>query len=238
MSVEKYFKNEYNDEWNVCLVVENSNDKPVDVELDEKSTYITKNGDQVKQYGHDYNHYYGRFTINSNARVKAIKTFKIERIQNGDCLIMIIKLPEFNYTSYLCFKLDNEVWNMIEDNNKNVMSESLQSEIMEKRIERLESIEEALGISIENVSIVIRKRDDRTDMDLYFEIHSINGFNIKKSFDMYCVLYDLRGKIGCQHHERIESNCFYAIKLLQYSFYTTENDWSNDTSKIRLYPQL
>lgn len=241
MSVEKCYKDEWLRCWDVCLIIENINNTSIEIKLDGKSTYLTKSGEQIKQYGYDSNYYYDKFTIMPSAKVKAVKRFLIDSCENGDCLFVKVDLPNESFVSDLCFKLSDGEWVLVEENKyvDTTTSPESQANHLMKHFERLEAIEELVGISIDNLKFHVFLDDYfKNRLDVLFEIHSTNGPRILKSFDIYCVLYGIDGSIDCKSCQHIDESKFYAIKLCEMSFHSQCDIGFKNVSKIRIYPQI
>lgn len=183
--------------------------------------------------------------ISSNAFKKIGFTFESDYLKksvNNDKIIFPIELIEEGVKIIYYFEKTDNVWCLIDtkiefneyDVNKKLTS--IQRKQIEKklltRIERLESFEERLGVSIQNLSISYNY--DYGNSFILFELHSNTDFTIKEIINVFCVFYDENGAIIFTSTNSVYPRDFYGFTILTFRIH---NEFLYQIHKIKIYPQ-
>ena len=203
-----------------------------------KATYVTSQREQLEQDVSLSGYHIGEGSIKPNSFKTAGLVFyksKLKQILENDLLYVSIELPKDGTEINLCFRRTESIWSIIEKEQTEVeikLSPSQLQKKLLKKIERLESFEERLGVSFENISININN-DNR--FSLFCEMHSNAGATINNHLNVECVLYDLEGSILDKESRFINKDIFFGFELIEIEFY--EDNIANKVNKIRLYPK-
>jgi len=203
-----------------------------------KATYVTIQREQLEQDIWLTGYHIGEGTIKPNSFKRAGLVFyksKLKQLLVNDLLYISIELPKEGAELNFCFQKTESIWSIIEKEQTEIeikLSPSQLQKQLLKKIERLESFEERLGVSFENISIKINN-DSR--FFLFCEIHSNAGTTITNNLSVECVLYDLEGSILGKETRYINKDNFFGFELIEIAFY--EDYIANRVNKIRLYPK-
>ncbi len=105
-----------------------------------------------------------------------------------------------------------------------------------ENIERLEIMEEKFGITIEGLNAQISFYEDSDympDVEIYGEIHAVNGTGIDDDIEIVATAFDRDGKVIGTTTDYIEKEDFFALQSLD----ITISDVSSKPAKIRVYPK-
>jgi hypothetical protein len=239
-SVESMSLSNGNDSFVIYLKVDNTTPKNRNIKI-LKTTYLTDEREQIEQDNWLNGYLVEEDILKPNSFKKSGLLFykpKLNKISNNDILYISVELPQEGKEITFCFQNKSDNWNIInlEENEIKIKLTPNQIEnYLLNRIERLESLEEKFGISLENISV----RND-SSLSIYVELKSLNGTTIShnKMFTLECIFYDLEGKILYVTRKTIFPDNFIGFELLE--FYASNMFLSNEESigKIRIYPKI
>jgi len=103
------------------------------------------------------------------------------------------------------------------------------------KIERLEALEERLGIVLGSMSAYCEIYEHTSDTHLYVygELQASDGLELKERILLICAAYDSKGRVVNTGYDCFDPNSFYATETLSISISLP----GNDLSKIRIYPK-
>ena len=103
------------------------------------------------------------------------------------------------------------------------------------KIERLEVMEEKLGISIESLYAAINKSNNKNEyfFELNGEIHPTNGTTIDKTMRIVVSLHDDDGRVVGRKEHWVTPDSFFGLE--SFSVYITTQIFP---CKIRIYPTM
>ena len=102
-----------------------------------------------------------------------------------------------------------------------------------QNFERIESLENELGIRIEGLNAIVQEDDDVISIDILGEVYSTNGSTIDDNIDIYVTAFDAQGRVIETGSSIILADNFKV--LTQLSIYL--DDLISVPDKIRIYPQ-
>lgn len=203
------------------------------------STYITNQREQLEQENWLTGYMCQEASIEKNSYKLAGIIFykpKLKSIKNDDKLFITAKLPTDGKQVNICFEKNTYGWRIVETELSDVEIELTPKQLCKhlvKRIERLETFEERLNVSIQNISI---EPDSINDwINLFCEIHPINGMDLKEDLTIECVFYDDEGMVIDKYTQSIYSEDFYGFELIEFSF--NGKGVIERIAKIRIYPK-
>lgn len=109
------------------------------------------------------------------------------------------------------------------------MNEVLSKQLL-KKVERLDAFEERFAMKFERISINI----DEYSIQLFFEVHPINGTTIENTFYVEIVLYDKEGYILDKRDTVFIKENFFGFEVVKISF---DNEIKEKIDKIRIFPR-
>lgn len=221
----------------IYLILKNTTIKSRKINL-LNTTYITKEKEQLEQDIWLSGYITGADIIRPNSFKKAGLVYyksKLKGISDYDILYVTVELNQEGTEITICFQKIGNCWIIIDKEKTEIEIKPTPKQLEKlllKRIERLETFEERLGISLQNISIRI---DDTYSFKIYCEIHPINGTTIDEPFTIECVLYDNGGLIIDKGDSFVSSDDFFGFQLIEIIFIGQSK--AEQISKIRIYPQ-
>lgn len=100
-------------------------------------------------------------------------------------------------------------------------------------IERIETMEEKLGISIEGLNAEIEDLDGDKTVYIYGEVFSTSGKNIASDIEIVATAFNKEGKVIGIERTYFDSDNFFALQPLEMIFM----DIIDKPEKIRIYPK-
>ena len=122
---------------------------------------------------------------------------------------------------------------------KSVMAKKKESyEKLVQNIERLEIMEGKYGVSFVGLNAMYDTNNSINgipcaNVEVYGEIHSINGAGILESIDVIATAYDSTGKVLGTGSERITADKFFVLCPIKFHFKIID---FQEPSKLRIYP--
>ena len=201
------------------------------------ATYVTNYGEQLEQDGFQRGHIIGEDVLMPNSFKKAGIEFyksKLKNVSSGDVIYIPIELPEDGIKFTFSFQKKENDWLLINKEKAEIeiklTPKQLEKNLL-KAIERFETFEERLEVSIQNLSVRVK---DNGWFTLFCELHSTNGTTIKETITIECVAYDKEGLVIKKNTDTAFSEEFFGFKVIEMSFY--QNGIVEQVSKIRIYP--
>lgn len=103
------------------------------------------------------------------------------------------------------------------------------------KIERLEALEERLGITLSSLSAFCESYEHTTATHLYVygELQPTEGLELKERILVRCAAYDSKNRIVSTSYDCFNPDSFYGTQILDISISLP----TADLSRIRIYPQ-
>ena len=203
-----------------------------------KSTYVTNQREQFEQDTWLSGYLTGETTLKPDSFAKAGLVFykpKLKTISDNDVIYISLQLVQEGVELNLSFQKVGNSWLLVNQEKADIeiklSPKQLEKELI-KRIERLESFEERLSVSIQNMGLKVEMNGDW--LMVFFELHSSNGTTIKDWLTIECVLYNHQGIIIDKGIKNISPENFFGFQAIEIFF--QKEKIANQVSKIRLYP--
>lgn len=103
---------------------------------------------------------------------------------------------------------------------------------LRKNLQRLEPLEERLGIYFDNLSV---KVDTDYNITVLGEVFASNASTINENINLTLIVYDVDGNVIETATKTIYSNDFFGFDVFQLVIY--ENDIALKADKLRLFPK-
>lgn len=236
VSIEKVMHDDYDFVFFLKIFNKSSNKRQVKVN---KAIYLTKGKEQLDQDSWKDGYLNDKDVLFGNAFKIAGLEFKKEKlkaVKEGDSIYTTIELPDEGSAMNISFKKNGNDWDIVEIEQSEIKikltPEQLASSIL-KKIERMEILEENLGITFENISVVCKINDDLDDIKIFLEVHPITGTTVKDSFYIKCVNYGYDGSIIAEQGNYVNHREFFGFELFEMSLYHVVHE---EINKIRIYP--
>jgi hypothetical protein len=225
------------DAYIVFLKIDNKTVKSRKINL-LKAIYVTSFREQLEQDIWLSGYITGEDTLKPNSFKKAGFVFykpKLNKISDNDAIYVTIELIKEGSELTLCFIRKEGNWTIINSEKSEIeiklTPKQLQKTLL-KRIDRLESFEDRLEVSFENLSLII-KEDFR--LTILGEFHTNSGTDISEDISIVCVLYANDGSILEQSSTYIGKDDFFGFEIFEFNFY--DYRIAEQVSKIRIYPK-
>jgi hypothetical protein len=160
---------------------------------------------------------------------------KLKRITIGDILSFNIELVQDGIKLVIDFEKKGNIWEIINISNTSIPIKKSNKELEKyllSHIERLEVFEERLNVNIQNISLKVYN-GSYSYIEIFCELHSINGSTINKHLQLEYILYDKEGSIMKVAVYSISSEKFFGFELCNKQI-GCEN--IEEIGKIRIYP--
>jgi len=222
------------------LVVDNQTQNARKINL-LKATYVTAKREQIEQEDWLNGYISGEDIIKPNSYKKAGLVFyksRLKAIADNDYVYVTIELTQEGVGITLCFRKTENTWLLINKEEIDVQikftPQQLEKNLL-KRIERFDAFEEKFSIYFENLNIKNSHWNDGS-FDIYGEMHSKDGPNLKESIRVVCALYDTEGKIlEQQTHIVFRIEDFFGFEIFEMKF--LEAGIAYKVGKIRIFPK-
>jgi len=221
----------------IYLKVDNKTQKSRKINLS-KATYVTSQREQLEQDIWLSGYILGEDTLKPDSFKKAGHVFyksKLKKISENDTIYISIGLTQEGVELNLSFKKTGNNWILVSKEKTDIdikLSPKQLGKNLLKRVERLESFEDKLGVYFDKLSLKI---EDDFAFAILGEVHSKNGTSIGDSFEVTCVLYDIEDSILEQKTKYILKDNFLGFEIFEINFY--RDGIANEVSKIRIYPK-
>lgn len=200
-----------------------------------KAIYLTKGKEQLDQDSWKRGYLEDSDILFGNAFKIAGLEFKKEKlkaVKDGDSIYTTIELPDEGSSMIISFKKNGNDWDIVNIEQSEIeiklSSEQLAKQLLSK-IERLEAFEENLGVTLENISVIV----ENSGMTyVHLELHPISGTQITKTINVQCIAYDNRGSIMNTTKDWISPANFFGFE--NFAFYISDPE---KISKLRIFPK-
>lgn len=175
-------------------------------------------------------------TLHPNSFCKVAAIFYKSRLQNiskGDLLYVVVSIgSETKKVEYKFEKLDDTGWKLINVSNASTstMEQALEHKI-KNNIQRLESLEERLGIEIQNVSIRV---DEERCVTVLYEVHGSLGKELTTNPSIDCIIYSVDGSILDKDTNYLDSS-FFGFEVFESKF--SDDGIANKIGRVLLVPK-
>lgn len=164
---------------------------------------------------------------------------QLSKIQLGDSLFveLIDEQLGIHYDMKFCYKKKQSSfqWFAQEIDSREVEKSITPAQVqsrLKKNLQRLEPLEERLGIYFDNISVKVNSEYNITVLG---EVFASNGSTINESVDITLIVYDVEGNVIETQTKVIYSNDFYGFDVFELVIY--ENDIGLKADKLRLFPK-
>lgn len=220
------------------LEIGNQTDRDATFEVAE-AIYVTKDKEQLERGGF-YLGYSLSGIVKAGARRKAGIIFyknRLPKIRSGDQLFIDVVLSDRPKIS-LRFSYgprDGE-WSLLEHNAEEVDTKPTPEELSEfltARIERLDVLEERLGISLDNLYVSVN--NDNSYVAITGELHVSSGTELTQDVEVVAAMHDDRGRLIKTVSTYFRKKEFFAFDVISLSMF--EPQFALKVRKIRVFPK-
>lgn len=216
-----------------------------------KATYVTKDREQLEQDIWLSGYLIVEGIIKAGAYRKSGHIFykkHLNSVRIGDTLyidVVIIDQHKKLSLKFVCSRdtLDHrkyqrylKKWILAEYNTEDIEVKPTPKELsrmLTKRIERLEVIEERLGVLLDK--LFVKVSEDYSDITITGEIHTRGGTTLNNDIEIAAIAYDHEGLVIETSAETFYSEDFYAFDVISIRLWSSEIGL--ETKRIRIFPK-
>lgn len=220
------------------LEIGNQTDRDATFEVAE-SIYVTKDKEQLERGGF-YLGYSLSGIVKAGARRKAGIIFfknRLPKIRAGDQLFIDVVLSDRPKISLrFGYRPREEGWLLLERNVEEVDTKPTPkelSELLTEGIERLDVLEERLGVSLENLYVAVD--NDYSSIRITGELHASSGTALSHDLEVVAAMYDENGRLVKTTSRSFLEKIFFGFDVVNLSTY--EAGLALRVRKIRVFPK-